>query len=153
MKNKKLVKLTIYLPEETIAQLNGRATQINMPISITARELIINGLKQEIVDENAGIVALTVRKIVKDVIHAEVERLIKLIIKTMKASAAGMYLATQAVEDIGHNKGGEMLEEAFKMAVKYIKVSYDPKDYIEATSKIADDEITLTDDDLFTMTI
>lgn len=152
--NKKpFIHLNVYLPEETIAQLNGRAAQTNMPVSSIARELINNGLRQEIVDENAGVVASIVRSVVKDVVHAEAERLAKLIIKTMKASAAGMYLASQAIEDIGHNQGSAMLEEALKMATKYIKVAYDPKDYIDVPSKIADQLGTITDDDLFTMTI
>ena len=87
-------------------------------------------------DENAGVMAATVRTIIKDIVRAEGDRLAKLIIKTMKVSAAGMHLSAQAVEDVGRNKGSEILEEAFKLAIKYIKLPYDYKDYVEAPEPV-----------------
>ena len=155
MKNYKtnFIETKIHLLPETKNTLKLMAKNNGISVSSLTRSILEKHLSQEIVDENAGIVASTVRKVVKDVVHAEAERLAKLIIKTMKASAAGMYLASQTIEDIGHNQGSVMLEEALKMATKYIKVAYDPKDYIDVPSKIADQLGTITDDDLFTMTI
>jgi len=147
------IETRIRLSPEVHTYLKQLATKNHTPISSLIRQMISDSLACDAAIENIDVITTILRRVVRDIAQEETERLAKLIIKTMKASAAGMYLATQAIEDIGQNKGGEMLEEAFKMSAKYIKVSYDPKEYMEAISKIADDETTLTDDDLFNMTI
>lgn len=147
------IETKIRLSPETHVYLKQLATKNHTPISSMVRQMISDSLAHDAATENIDVITTILRRIVRDIVKEETERLAKLIIKTMKASATGMYLASQAIEDIGQNKGGEMLEEALKMAAKYIKVAYDPKDYIDVPSKIADQLGTITDDDLFTMTI
>ncbi len=44
----KLFRFTVYLPDEIILKLKGRAAQTKVPVSNIARELITSGLPAEI---------------------------------------------------------------------------------------------------------
>ncbi len=140
------VETKIRLLPKTDDALKLLAKKNGISVAVLTRDILEKHLSQETIKNAANVVAITVHEIVKEVVNLEAERLAKLIIKTMKASAAGIYLTMQAIEDIGQNKGSEILEEAFRMAVKYIKVSYDPKDYIDVPPKPLSRELNTSDE-------
>ncbi len=146
------VETKIRLLPKTDDALKLLAKKNGISVAVLTRDILEKHISQETIKNAANVVAITVHEIVKEVVNAEADRLAKLIVKSTKASAAGMYLSAQAVEDIGQHKGEEILNDAIKMAVKYIKVSYDPKEYIDVPPKPLSreiksyDEVDMTDE-------
>jgi hypothetical protein len=118
-------RLPVYLTLDIYNAVEVFAKNNKESLSNVARDLITKGIRQEVISENINVVSDVVRRVVRDVIRAETDRLAKLIVKNMKASAASMYQGAQIVEDIGQNKGKDILENSIKMAVEYIKTSFD----------------------------
>jgi len=150
-------KLQVYLTQEMYGALEIIATKQKETMSSVARELLSQTIAEESVKKNINPLSDIIYRIVRDVIHAETNRLAKLIIKTMKASAISMYQGTQIIEDMGHNKGQEIFDNSLKMAIAYIKTSYDPNDIplpapsFDSRAEAETETYVLTDDDLFEM--
>ena len=104
-----MVNFTVRLPEDAVKILKARSIQTNESVSSIARRFIVQGVRQE--------TTLTV----EGVVRKESDRLAKLIIRTMKAAAAGMYLAAEAA---GGTEAPARLDDALGMAAKYVKLPY-----------------------------
>jgi len=120
----KLVKFTIYLPEDSVKLINARAAQTNESSSSLIRHILTQALSQESVTNNIDTVSNIIRRVVRDITRAETDRLAKLIVKTMKASAAGMYLFAQVAHKTTELDGNTELDDAMSKAVNYIKTAY-----------------------------
>lgn len=118
-------EIKIRLLPETFKSLKLIASKNNEPVAVVVRRILSKNVSEEAVIDNINTVSDVVRRVVRDVIRAETDRLAKLIVKNMKASAASMYQGAQIVEDIGQNSGKDILENSIKMAVEYIKTSFD----------------------------
>jgi len=139
------IKRDDYQAIQTMAEANGES------IANTTRRILSNNISQETISKNINPINDVVRRVVRDVIRDETERLSKLIVKTMKASAVSMYQGTQIIEDMGHNKGHDVFEDALKMAIAYIKTPFDSNDIpLPIPKDEKEDEMYIvTDDDLF----
>jgi len=139
------IKRDDYQAIQTMAEANGES------IANTTRRILSNNISQETISKNINPINDVVRRVVRDVIRDETERLSKLIVKTMKASAVSMYQGTQIIEDMGHNKGHDVFEDALKMAIAYIKTPFDSNDIpLPVPKDEKEDEMYIvTDDDLF----
>ena len=144
-------RLTIFLAPDTYNTLSIYAKNNNESMSSVVRNIVLNNISQETISKNINPINDVVRRVVRDVIRDETERLSKLIVKTMKASAVSMYQGTQIIEDMGHNKGHDVFEDALKMAIAYIKTPFDSNDIpLPAPKDEKEDEMYIvTDDDLF----
>lgn len=150
-------KLQVYLTQDIYEAIEIIANNQKETMSSVARELLSRIITEESVKTNMNSINDIVRRVVRDVIRDETNRLSKLIIKTMKASATSMYQGTQIIEDMGHNKGQEVFDNSLKMAIAYIKTPFDlsdiplPSPSLESKTKSKSEAYVMTDDDLFEM--
>jgi hypothetical protein len=101
---------------ETIKILANKNDQ---SITDTVSRLLGHGISYELLTDNTGNITATVGKMFREISRTDTDRLAKLIIRTMKAAAAGMYLAAQAA---GGTEAPKRLDGALGMAVRYIKL-------------------------------
>ncbi|MBT9148279.1 MAG: hypothetical protein DDT32_02051 [Syntrophomonadaceae bacterium] len=99
------VQHTIYFEPSTYNTIKILASKKKQSTTETVRILLESGINHELLANNTNSIAKILTPILKEISRTDNERLAKLIIKTMKASAAGIYLTMQAIEDIGQNKG------------------------------------------------
>jgi len=117
-------RLPVYLTPDIYNAVEIFAKNNNESLSNVARDLITKGVRQEAVSENINAVSDIIRRVVRDITRAETDRLAKLIVKTMKASAASMYLSAQVAHKTTELDGNTELDDAMSKAVSYIKTAY-----------------------------
>lgn len=152
-----MVKFTIFtvrLSEDTVKMLRARSIQTNEPMSSMVRRLIVQGVSQETAGENAPEITVIRRETTKDVegvVQKENDRLARLVVKTMKAAAASMYLAAQAAGD-SDVESRKLLDDALGMATKYVKLPYSLPDAGEGDPKPeteSQEQVSITEEEFF----
>jgi len=145
------VEVRIRIKQKDYQAIQIMATNNGESIVNLIRRILSNNISQEIISDNINTISNILRRVIHDITRAENDRLAKLIIKTMKASAVSMYQGTQIIEDIGHNKGQDIFDDSLKMAIAYIKTPFDSNDVPLPSLKDESESetYTFTDDDLF----
>lgn len=129
-------KTTIRLDRETYKTLNNIAVNKNEPLANIIRETIKEGLINKITEENADLIAVTVRQQLEIVLKPHIERLAALSSKSGHMSATAAFLNVQALMDLVPTEKRKdvlaMYESARKKAVAYMRTN--TKDWEVANS-------------------
>lgn len=123
MKSKKTVQLSIVLNERVYDDIKKLAVKKRTSMGNIIRSFIIKGLNVENHDENEEEFRRMIHDEMTEVFRQEVERLIKLQVKSTKASAITMYTGLQIMsetfaDDVSFSRA---LASASKQAASYMK--------------------------------
>lgn len=113
------IRLSIRLESAMYDTIKMLASKNEQTITDTVSRLLGHGVSYELLTDNTGNITASVGKMFREISRTDTDRLAKLIIRTMKAAAAGMYLAAEAA---GGTEAPARLDDALSMAAKYIKL-------------------------------
>lgn len=138
MINKKTVQLSVVLNERVYDDVKKLAIKKRTSMGNIIRSFIIKGLTVESHDENKEDFRRMIHDEMTEVFKQEVERLIKLQVKSTKASAITMYTGLQIMsesfaDDVSFAR---VVASASKQAAAYMKqerMFYDNPDFVNAT--------------------
>lgn len=139
MKNKKTVQLSVALNENMYEDIKKLAVKRHTSMGDVIRFFIKSGLKVEYHDENEEEFRRMIHDELTDVFKKEVERLIKLQVKSTKASAITMYTGLQIMsesfaDDVSFAR---VVASASKQAAAYMKQKEKSDDeYMQDTNEI-----------------
>lgn len=139
MKNKKTVQLSVALNENMYEDIKKLAAKRHTSMGDVIRLYIKKGLKVEYHDENEEEFRRMIHDELTDVFKKEVERLIKLQVKSTKASAITMYTGLQIMsesfaDDVSFAR---VVASASKQAGAYMKMKEKTDDeYMQDTNEI-----------------
>ncbi len=139
MKNKKTVQLSVALNENMYEDIKKLAAKRHTSMGDVIRFYIKKGLKVEYHDENEEEFRCMIHDELTDVFKKEVERLIKLQVKSTKASAITMYTGLQIMsesfaDDVSFAR---VVASASKQAGAYMKMKEKTDDeYMQDTNEI-----------------
>lgn len=123
MNNKKTTKISVYIPEGAYDDLKKLSVKKRTSMANLVRNFVTKGLNVENHDENEEEFRRMIHDEMTEVIKQEVERLIKLQVKSTKASAITMYTGLQIMsesyaDDVSFSR---VLASASKQAASYMK--------------------------------
>ena len=123
MSNKKTVKISIYIPEVAYDDLKKLSAKKKTSMADLVRNFVVKGLKVEYHDENTEEFRRMIHDEMSEVLKKEMERLIKLQVKSTKASAITMYTGLQIIsesfaDDVSFTR---VVASASKQASTYMK--------------------------------
>jgi len=123
MKNKKTVQLSVALNENMYDDIKKLAVKQHTSMGDIIRSFIAKGLKIEYHDENTEEFRRMIHDELSEVFKREMERLIKLQVKSTKASAITMYTGLQIIsesfaDDVSFSR---VVASASKQAGAYMK--------------------------------
>lgn len=123
MNNKKTTKISIYISERAYEDLKKLSVKKRTSMANLVRNFVTKGLTVESHDENEEEFRRMIHDEMTEVIKQEVERLIKLQVKSTKASAITMYTGLQIMsesyaDDVSFSR---VLASASKQAAAYMK--------------------------------
>ncbi len=123
MNNKKTTKISIYISERAYEDLKKLSVKKRTSMANLVRNFVTKGLNVENHDENEEEFRRMIHDEMTEVIKQEVERLIKLQVKSTKASAITMYTGLQIMsesyaDDVSFSR---VLASASKQAAAYMK--------------------------------
>lgn len=123
MSNKKTVKISIYIPEVAYDDLKKLSAKKKTSMADLVRNFVVKGLKVEYHDENTEEFRRMIHDEMSEVLKKEIERLIKLQVKSTKASAITMYTGLQIIsesfaDDVSFTR---VVASASKQASTYMK--------------------------------
>lgn len=123
MNNKKTVKISIYIPEVAYDDLKKLSAKKKTSMADLVRNFVVKGLKVEYRDENTEEFRRMIHDEMSEVLKKEMERLIKLQVKSTKASAITMYTGLQIIsesfaDDVSFSR---VVASASKQAGAYMK--------------------------------
>jgi len=113
------VKITVRVEPVVYDTIKMLASKNGQSITDTMSRLLGHGISYELLLNNTGNITATVGIMFREISRTDTDRLANLIIRTMKAAAASMYLAAQTA---GGTEAPKRLDDALGMAVKYIKL-------------------------------
>lgn len=99
MNNKKTTKISIYISERAYEDLKKLSVKKRTSMANLVRNFVTKGLNVENHDENEEEFRRMIHDEMTEVIKQEVERLIKLQVKSTKASAITMYTGLQIMSE------------------------------------------------------
>lgn len=123
MNNKKTTKISIYISERAYEDLKKLSVKKRTSMANLVRNFVTKGLNVENHDENEEEFRRMIHEEMTEVFKQEVERLIKLQVKSTKASAITMYTGLQIMsesyaDDVSFSR---VLASASKQAAAYMK--------------------------------
>lgn len=123
MNNKKTTKISVYIPEGAYDDLKKLSVKKRTSMANLVRKFVTKGLNVENHDENEEEFRRMIHDEMTEVFKQEVERLIKLQVKSTKASAITMYTGLQIMsesfaDDVSFLR---VLASASKQAAAYMK--------------------------------
>ena len=123
MSNKKTVKISIYIPEVAYDDLKKLSAKKKTSMADLVRNFVVKGLKVEYHDENTEEFRRMIHDEMSEVLKKEIERLIKLQVKSTTASAITMYTGLQIIsesfaDDVSFTR---VVASASKQASTYMK--------------------------------
>lgn len=123
MNNKKTTKISIYISERAYEDLKKLSVKKRTSMANLVRNFVTKGLNVENHDENEEEFRRMIHDEMTEVFKQEVERLIKLQVKSTKASAITMYTGLQIMsesyaDDVSFSR---VLASASKQAAAYMK--------------------------------
>ena len=123
MNNKKTTKISIYISERAYEDLKKLSVKKRTSMANLVRNFVTKGLNVENLDENEEGFRRMIHDEMTEVIKQEVERLIKLQVKSTKASAITMYTGLQIMsesfaDDVSFAR---VVASASKQAAAYMK--------------------------------
>lgn len=123
MNNKKTTKISIYISERAYEDLKKLSVKKRTSMANLVRNFVTKGLNVENHDENEEEFRRMIHDEMTEVFKQEVERLIKLQVKSTKASAITMYTGLQIMsesyaDDVSFSR---VLASASKQAASYMK--------------------------------
>ena len=113
------IRLSIRLESAMYDTIKMLASKNEQTITDTVSRLLERGISYELLTDNTGNITATVGKMFSEISRTDTDRLARLIIRTMKAAAASMYLAAEAA---GGTEAPARLDDALGMAAKYVKL-------------------------------
>lgn len=144
-------KRSVTLPDNVYENICKIAEQKKCTPAVLMRNLITSGLAVSWVESSESLVRRIVHDEVDTVIKHEIERLIKLQLKSTKASAASLYALLVLIQSdyAGESALEDLLAQAFKQAASYMRTKEKTNDeyFAEARAFIkASAEIGKKDD-------
>lgn len=139
MNNKKTTKISIYISERAYEDLKKLSVKKRTSMANLVRNLVTKGLNVENHDENEEEFRRMIHDEMTEVFKQEVERLIKLQVKSTKASAITMYTGLQIMsesfaDDVSFAR---VVASASKQAAAYMKQKEKSDDeYMQDTNEI-----------------
>lgn len=139
MNNKKTTKISIYISERAYEDLKKLSVKKRTSMANLVRNFVTKGLNVENHDENEEEFRRMIHDELTDVFKKEVERLIKLQVKSTKASAITMYTGLQIMsesfaDDVSFAR---VVASASKQAAAYMKQKEKSDDeYMQDTNEI-----------------
>lgn len=139
MNNKKTTKISIYISERAYEDLKKLSVKKRTSMANLVRNFVTKGLNVENHDENEEEFRRMIHDEMTEVIKLEVERLIKLQVKSTKASAITMYTGLQIMsesfaDDVSFAR---VVASASKQAAAYMKQKEKSDDeYMQDTNEI-----------------
>lgn len=139
MNNKKTTKISIYISERAYEDLKKLSVKKRTSMANLVRNFVTKGLNVENHDENEEEFRRMIHDEMTEVIKQEVERLIKLQVKSTKASAITMYTGLQIMsesfaDDVSFAR---VVASASKQAAAYMKQKEKSDDeYMQDTNEI-----------------
>lgn len=139
MNNKKTTKISIYISERAYEDLKKLSVKKRTSMANLVRNFVTKGLNVENHDENEEEFRRMIHDEMTEVIKQEVERLIKLQVKSTKASAITMYTGLQIMsesfaDDVSFAR---VVASASKQAAAYMKLKEKTDDeYMQDTNEI-----------------
>ena len=139
MNNKKTTKGSIYISERAYEDLKKLSVKKRTSMANLVRNFVTKGLNVENHDENEEEFRRMIHDEMTEVIKQEVERLIKLQVKSTKASAITMYTGLQIMsesfaDDVSFAR---VVASASKQAAAYMKQKEKSDDeYMQDTNEI-----------------
>lgn len=123
MNNKKTTKISIYISERAYEDLKKLSVKKRTSMANLVRNFVTKGLNVENHDENEEEFRRMIHDEMTEVFKQEVERLIKLQVKSTKANAITMYTGLQIMsesyaDDVSFSR---VLASASKQAAAYMK--------------------------------
>lgn len=139
MNNKKTTKISIYISERAYEDLKKLSVKKRTSMANLVRNFVTKGLNVENHDENEEEFRRMIHDEMTEVFKQEVERLIKLQVKSTKASAITMYTGLQIMsesfaDDVSFAR---VVASANKQAAAYMKQKEKSDDeYMQDTNEI-----------------
>lgn len=139
MNNKKTTKISIYISERAYEDLKKLSVKKRTSMANLVRNFVTKGLNVENHDENEEEFRRMIHDEMTEVIKQEVERLIKLQVKSTKASEITMYTGLQIMsesfaDDVSFAR---VVASASKQAAAYMKQKEKSDDeYMQDTNEI-----------------
>lgn len=139
MNNKKTTKISIYISEKAYEDLKKLSVKKRTSMANLVRNFVTKGLNVENHDENEEEFRRMIHDEMAEVIKQEVKRLIKLQVKSTKASAITMYTGLQIMsesfaDDVSFAR---VVASASKQAAAYMKQKEKSDDeYMQDTNEI-----------------
>lgn len=139
LNNKKTTKISIYISERAYEDLKKLSVKKRTSMANLVRNFVTKGLNVENHDENEEEFRRMIHDEMTEVIKQEVERLIKLQVKSTKASAITMYTGLQIMsesfaDDVSFAR---VVASASKQAAAYMKQKEKSDDeYMQDTNEI-----------------
>lgn len=139
MNNKKTTKISIYISERAYEDLKKLSVKKRTSMANLVRNFVTKGLTVESHDENEEEFRRMIHDEMTEVFKQEVERLIKLQVKSTKASAITMYTGLQIMsesfaDDVSFAR---VVASASKQAAAYMKQKEKSDDeYMQDTNEI-----------------
>ncbi len=139
MNNKKTTKISIYISERAYEDLKKLSVKKRTSMANLVRNFVTKGLNVENHDENEEEFRRMIHDELTDVFKKEIERLIKLQVKSTKASAITMYTGLQIMsesfaDDVSFAR---VVASASKQAAAYMKQKEKSDDeYMQDTNEI-----------------
>lgn len=139
MNNKKTTKISIYISERAYEDLKKLSVKKRTSMANLVRNFVTKGLNVENHDENEEEFRRMIHDEMTEVIKQEVERLIKLQVKSTKASAITMYTGLQIMSEsfVDDVSFARVVASASKQAAAYMKQKEKSDDeYMQDTNEI-----------------
>lgn len=139
MNNKKTTKISIYISERAYEDLKKLSVKKRTSMANLVRNFVTKGLNVENHSENEEEFRRMIHDEMTEVFKQEVERLIKLQVKSTKASAITMYTGLQIMsesfaDDVSFAR---VVASASKQAAAYMKLKEKTDDeYMQDTNEI-----------------
>lgn len=139
MNNKKTTKISIYISERAYEDLKNLSVKKRTSMANLVRKFVTKGLNVENHDENEEEFRRMIHDEMTEVFKQQVERLIKLQVKSTKASAITMYTGLQIMsesfaDDVSFAR---VVASASKQAAAYMKQKEKSDDeYMQDTNEI-----------------
>ena len=132
-----VARRSVHLPEEVYENVCKLAKEQHTTPSAVMRSLITKGLTVAFIEDSEGLVRRIVHEEVKLIIDHTVERLVKLQLKSTKASASALYMLLVLLQNdyVGEASAQDLLANAFKQAAIYMRTKEKTNDEYAAEAK------------------
>lgn len=128
---------SVCLPDDVYENVCALAREKHTTPASVMRSLIVKGLSVAFIDDSESLIRKIVHEEVKAVLDHGIDRVIKLVLKSTKASSASMYLILNLLlhDYIGEVSANDLLANAFKQAALYMRVKEKSYDEYAAEAK------------------